>query len=158
MRNVFMTDGIARQCVVILPAIGIALTVQIRSIQRDLKVRVDEIVKLGQSAESEDVKYARYSPEGILICNTAAAFRWWSIAGLLVYVYAGLVVIAEASCLFWLAGVNVKGYGGGGAEFLVALTLIGLVGVFFIPAARFAGDTFVIHPQRLRMAKERVRE
>ncbi|MFI7360054.1 hypothetical protein ACIBTP_39815 [Streptomyces avidinii] len=153
-----MTDGLVRQCAVILPAIGIALTVQIRGIQRDLKARVDEVVRVKQLAEETDVKYGRYSAEGILISNTASAFRWWSIAGVLVYVYAALVVIGEASCLFWLAGANMKRFGSDGAEVLVGLTLAGLVGVLLIPAIRFMGDTFVIHPQRLNMAKERVRE
>ncbi|MFF6808823.1 hypothetical protein ACFZAG_02845 [Streptomyces sp. NPDC012403] len=150
----YLTDGLARQCAVILPAIGIALTVQIRGIQRDLKSRVDKVVELNDVAFTNGVKYARYSPEGILIDNTVTAFRWWDIIGSLVNIYAVLVLISEGFILSWLAGVKMNSFFGGGAEFLVVVTLIGLVAVFLIPAARFWGETSVISPQRLKLAKE----
>lgn len=130
-----MTEGLARQLSVILPALGIAVSVQIQAVHGQVKAKRQEAAKAIKAAKCTGKKFADDSPESEIIRQNHNDRIIWGVVGTVAYLYAGVVVFGEVTCLRWL-GNDLAWASEGTAIFLISLAIVGLFAVLLIPAAR----------------------
>ncbi|MGW5848612.1 hypothetical protein ACWFQ8_11770 [Streptomyces sp. NPDC055254] len=130
-----MTEGLTRQLAVVLPALGIAVSVQIQVVHRQIKPKREDVATAIKTAKRSGSQFPEDSIEAKLIRQNDFDRIAWGIAGVAAYFYAGVVVLGELSCLRWLANDQV-GDSEGTVTFLVSLGIVGLSVVLLIPALR----------------------
>ncbi|GAA1186356.1 hypothetical protein F4556_003315 [Kitasatospora gansuensis] len=143
-----MTPDLAKQCAVIIPALSIAIAVQINAAHAELQRKDKKAHALRQKARLENLKYESGSVEAETIRESHQHFQPWVVAGIFAYFYAGAAGHAVMLCLRFLANSPGPDPGSWNAAYLVTIVGVGFVGALAIPFVKFIEITVYRHESR----------
>lgn len=152
-----ISTDLAKQCSVIIPALSLALAVQIRRALSDLRSQGSFVSALVKESKRVNVRYARSSEAGRLIIRTSREATLLRGLGMAVYGYVPFVLLAEMACLMTLTespGLRTNSSFLNSNGFVICMALIGLAGILVIPSARFFESALFRHPRTMKKARE----